>query len=183
MIQWTTKFLICFDQGSRVLIASSIQRIPRLLSREKCGQGKIDKASMFLLIALFSLGFAAPFVWKSCDPNSVFQVDSMTMAPYPARADQNVTTHAHGSQKQTVSGGTWTAVTSLDGIPVNTNNGNACDLIPGCPCPCASGSYTSVLSLPVPWFTPSGRYEGKFTATDQNGNSLSCISYQFDIQH
>jgi len=107
----------------------------------------------------------------------------MTMAPYPALASQNVTTHAMGDQKVTVSGGTWIATTSLFGVVVNTNKGNACDLIPGCPCPCPAGHYTSVLSLPVPWYTPSDRYDGQFKAVDSNGKSLSCINYSFDIQH
>jgi len=122
------------------------------------------------------------FSWQTCGSSSDhYQVDSVVMAPYPAMQGQNVTVHAHGSQDETVSGGTWQTKVYLDGWNVQTITGGVCDLIPNCPCPCPAGSYTTSQSVYVPSFSPSGTYTGKYTASDQNGEPLTCISYTFQI--
>jgi len=103
------------------------------------------------------------------------------MAPYPAQRGKNVTIHAHGVQDETITSGTWEAKVYLDGINVQSDSGSVCDLIPNCPCPCPAGTYTSSQSLYVKLFAPSGTYTGKYTAADQNGATISCISYTFQI--
>jgi len=103
------------------------------------------------------------------------------MNPYPAKAGANATTYGKGTQSGTISSGTWTATTSLFGVVVNTNNGSVCDLVPSCPCPCPSGDYTTILSIPVPWYALSDSYTGTFNAVDGSGKVITCLTYQFDI--
>jgi len=103
------------------------------------------------------------------------------MAPYPAIRGENVTVHSHGVQDETVTGGTWVTKVYYDGFNVQSDSGAVCDLIPNCPCPCQSGSYTTSQNLYVKSFSPSGSYTGKYTAMDQNGQELACISYTFAI--
>jgi len=137
--------------------------------------------AVFVLLALISVAFAQ-FSWSSCGTSSDhFKVQSVVMVPYPAEAGENVTVHAYGTQDETVTGGTWTTTVYLDGFQVQSDSGNVCDLIPHCPCPCPAGSYTSSQTLYVSDFAVTDTYTGKYVASDQNGNELSCISYTFQI--
>jgi len=70
----------------------------------------------------------------------------------------------------------------LDGWNVQTDSGNVCDLIPNCPCPCPPGNYVTSQKLYVSSLAvSSSAYTGKYTAFDQNGNLLACITYGFQI--
>eukprot|EP01119_Soliformovum_irregulare_P021121 TRINITY_DN697_c0_g1_i1.p1 TRINITY_DN697_c0_g1~~TRINITY_DN697_c0_g1_i1.p1 ORF type:complete len:139 (-),score=24.86 TRINITY_DN697_c0_g1_i1:50-466(-) len=134
---------------------------------------------VILTLAIVAQCFAG-FTWSSCGTGH-FKADSVVMAPYPAVRGQNVTTHAHGVQDETVTGGTWSTTVYKYGVPLQTDSGKSCDLIPNCPCPCPAGTYTSSQTLTVPSFAPSGDYTGTFKAVDQNGNLLTCINYAFAI--
>jgi len=103
------------------------------------------------------------------------------MTPYPPVPGTNVTVTTVGTQDETVTSGTWVDKIYYGIFPVQTLTGNVCDLIPKCPCPCGPGTYTSIQYNPVPSYAPSGSYSGQYTAEDQNGNELSCISYTFQI--
>eukprot|EP01121_Diplochlamys_sp_Union-15-3_P009592 TRINITY_DN2615_c0_g1_i1.p1 TRINITY_DN2615_c0_g1~~TRINITY_DN2615_c0_g1_i1.p1 ORF type:complete len:146 (-),score=32.73 TRINITY_DN2615_c0_g1_i1:98-535(-) len=138
--------------------------------------------AILVLCLIFVSALAGPFTWKSCGTSSDhFQPTNVVMSPYPAVAGTNVTTHATGAQDETVTGGSWTTTVYLGVLPVETYKGPACELIPGCPCPCKSGHYTTSLTLAVPSFALTDTYTGKFTAVDQNGAQLVCIEYTFDI--
>jgi len=121
------------------------------------------------------------FTWKNCSNNPHFQVQQVIMTPYPAVKGANVTVHAHGFQDETVSSGTWDTKIYYYGIEVQHDSGGVCDLIPNCACPCKSGAYTTSQSVYVTEIAPSGSYTGVYSATDQSGQVLACISYAFEI--
>jgi len=92
---------------------------------------------------------------------------------------KNVTTYTTGTQTETVTGGNWITKVYLGFLLVDTFQGGVCSLMSkGCPVP--PGVYTFSQSFLIPDYAPDGGYSGKYTATDQNGKELSCVSYTFD---
>jgi len=144
--------------------------------------------AVFLLCAFFILPiFAgqivqASFKWTSCGTAADhFQVQAVAFSPDPAIRGQNVTTRATGYQDETVTGGTWETKVYYGFLPVDSFSGPVCALIPTCKCPCPSGTYTTVQSLPVIAIAPPGLYNGKYQAWDQNNQQLTCIAYEFNV--
>ena len=122
-----------------------------------------------------------PLVWKNCNEDELFNVTKVTIDPYPVKPGQDALITCIGTQRETVSGGNWTAYISYGHWKLQKMNGEVCGLSPDCECPCSDKVVTTVLKVPVTGIAPTARYTGKFTSTDQNGKSLGCIEYQFDI--
>eukprot|EP01123_Difflugia_compressa_P000771 TRINITY_DN1089_c0_g1_i4.p1 TRINITY_DN1089_c0_g1~~TRINITY_DN1089_c0_g1_i4.p1 ORF type:complete len:147 (+),score=17.15 TRINITY_DN1089_c0_g1_i4:53-493(+) len=136
----------------------------------------------FVIATLVSVAMSDPFKWSVCTSDAYpFSVSSVAMDPYPAVAGKNVTIHASGTGATSVSGGSWSMVVKLLGIPVQSYTGLTCSLAPTCPCPCPPGSYTISISIAVPSFSPPGSYTAETIVKDQTGQQLSCIDATFDI--
>jgi hypothetical protein len=103
------------------------------------------------------------------------------MTPYPAVPGATTTINSTGSSSETVTGGSYKIVIYLDGLPVDSFNGAACSLAPKCPCPCAPGSYYTLMELKNPSFAPAGRYTSTTNIYDQNGDDVICINASFDM--
>lgn len=111
----------------------------------------------------------------------MFNVTNVELTPYPVQAGKEAIITSTGTQREVVKNGTWYAYISKFGLKIQEMKGEVCGLSPTCPCPCSNKVVTTLLKIPVTQLAPSARYSGKFTSVDQNGESLSCVTFEFDL--
>ena len=125
---------------------------------------------------------ACAIKWKNCQENELFNVSSVVIDPYPVIPGEQVTITSTGVQTETVTGGNWTAYIAYRSFKLQYLSGEVCGLAPKCPCPCSDKQVTTVLKAHVNNLAFHGTYNGKFTSFDQNGKSLSCVTFEFEIK-
>lgn len=135
-----------------------------------------------LFLLLLTLCAAGKLKWKNCQEDELFNITSVEIDPYPVIPGEEVTITSIGTQNEVVTGGNWSAYIAYGRFKVQTMSGEVCGLAPKCPCPCSDKQVTTVLKTHVNRFAFSGEFNGKFTSFDQNGKSLSCVTYIFEIK-
>lgn len=122
---------------------------------------------------------ASPAAFTSCAPDATFHVTSVDIEPQPLVPGKKVVVQATGTLDERLTGGSYTANVSYMGVSVLQRSGSIGELIK---LPAAPGPATVSEKLKVPKQAPSGSYELTFSATDQDGATLSCVTVPFRVR-
>jgi len=122
-----------------------------------------------------------PIPYQSCGSSSdQAQIKSLTINTWPPTKSAPITIHADVNLSEQVTGGKYEAKVSFDGIPIADQSGNLADL--GVTFPLSAGDFTLAKTFNLPSIIPSGNISITASATDQNGNELTCLGFSFILQ-
>lgn len=129
--------------------------------------------------------FTLGTTWSSCDPESEFNLTSVTVTPDPVKIGKNVTVQCVGTLNTTVTDGKlmlnvsyWLPGIGWVKVPGFPMYWSLCEVST---CPFNSGSYTFTKSLVVPLLTPPGKYQGNVLLTDQGNRTVACLLWATQI--
>jgi len=144
-------------------------------------------------LAIFCMLFIAALTHDvdptSCAAIAKCAVKKLDIEPWPAVPGENATATAYLTCKTDVKNGTlaqWQNTVTGYGMTVKYK-GAICDAITNCPdhsgdeCDCPPGDYTASITLNVVGYALSGKYAGRFTAFNWNGDELVCVTYTLEI--
>jgi hypothetical protein len=121
---------------------------------------------------------AAPAPFTVCASDAMFQVRSVDIEPQPLVPGKKVTVKASGTLQEQLTGGSYSADLRYMGVSIQQLSGPVGQLIT---LPAQPGPATMGATVKVPKQTPQGSYELRFSAVDQNGSTLACLSVPFRV--
>jgi len=126
-----------------------------------------------------SISQAAGPSYTSCDPNSIFVVESLDMVPYPPKKGNEVSLKAVVNSFDEVAGGTVN-VEIKRAFVKKSFVFQLCNVLPN-GCPVKKGRTEISTSRTLPRYIPSGTYKLDLKVRDHNGQDLMCINAEFEL--
>lgn len=118
-----------------------------------------------------------PIDFKSCATGATkASVSSVSVSPYPLKKGNTLLVNALGNLTETLTSGTYTLSVELFGISILTKTGDICTLSKTFQCPHNAGAIALQISEDIPSESPSGTFNVKLSAKDQNQNALFCVA-------
>lgn len=120
---------------------------------------------------------------------------SITLNPATPVSGQPIVLNATGTITEAVTGGSGSAVVSLDGGQIFSTPTNTCGTtsvplplglgtvtVDSLTCPTTAGGAISMgVAVTLPSIAPSGSYDVHLTANDQSGALAYCVDVQFNL--
>lgn len=121
---------------------------------------------------------ASPAPFTTCTSEGKFAVKSVDVEPQPLAPGKKVSVAVSGTLAGRLTDGTYGADVRYRGIDVARQTGSLRDLTS---LPAGPGPVTLSATLEVPKRTPEGSYELRFSAADQDGATLTCLTVPFRV--
>ena len=124
-----------------------------------------------------SVGVVVPYKWcgKSTDDGSI---SSVLSNEFPPVKGDTLSLNVTGNLTKEVTSGQYTIAASVGGFPLPPLTGDI-DAFRSLPWPVGSLNFT--YSQSIPSAAPSGKYDVKISAVDQDKTQIFCISISFTL--
>ncbi|XP_019413099.1 PREDICTED: putative phosphatidylglycerol/phosphatidylinositol transfer protein DDB_G0282179 [Lupinus angustifolius] len=136
---------------------------------------------LFLSILFLSSFLAqAKVTFKYCDQkgNYAVKVSGIEISPNPVVSGEPANFKISASSGKAISGGEVVIGVSYIGVTVHTERIDLCQEVT---CPVSNGNFLISHTQTLPSITPPGPYALKVTLTDNSGELLTCIKFNFKI--
>jgi len=131
-----------------------------------------------LLLALVSVCVAVPVKYTLCGSKPLITITSVDSNEWPPKKGTDMNVTVTGSLSKEITKGTYTINVKISGFPLPPSSGDVGAIKP---LPWTEGEIDFDLVTPIPAESPSGSYNVKITAIDQDKEEIFCVDMTFSL--